>query len=92
MGLDKDEDQDNKTLVLCQRGKPPPFQISQRGLHGGPGGCRITSDNYEPPTAGMEPTWQEPSLWSRLQCGVLLLSPPLTHQEQLTRALERMVT
>ena len=70
-----------KVLVLCQWGKPPPFQISEWGLHRGPGGCTIRSDNSEPPTAGMEPSWQEPSLWSRLQCDVVLLpefsmSPP----------------
>ena len=77
MGLDKDEDK--KILVLCQWGKPPPFQISEWGLHRGP--CTVRSDNSEPPTAGMEPSCQEPSLWSRLQCDVVLLpefstSPP----------------
>jgi len=33
MGLDKDEDKKKKKiLVLCQGGKPPPFQISEWGL------------------------------------------------------------
>ena len=73
MGLDKDEDKKKKKLVLYQGGKPPPFQISEWGLHQGPGGCTIRSDNSEPPIAGMEPSWQEHSLWSRLQCDVVLL-------------------
>ena len=67
MGLDKDTEK--KILVLCQGGKPPPFQIQS-------GACTeglevAQSDvNPEPPTAGMEPSWQEPSLWSSLQCDV----------------------
>ena len=70
MGLDKDTEK--KILVLCQGGKPPPFQIQS-------GACTeglevAQSDvNPEPPTAGMEPSWQEPSLWSSLQCDVVLL-------------------
>ena len=43
--------------------------------------CTIRGDNSKPPTAGMEASWQGPSLWSRLQCDVMLLhefsmSPP----------------
>ena len=78
MGLDKDENK--KLLVLCQGGKPPPFQISEWVLHRGPGDEQ-SDVNSKPPTAGMQPSWQEPSLWSGLQCDVVLLpefstSPP----------------
>ena len=71
MGLDKDKDK-KKMLVLCQGGKPPPFQTSAWGLHRGPGVAQ-SDVNPEPPTAGMEPSWQEPSLLCRLQCDVVLL-------------------
>ena len=81
MGLDKDTEK--KILVLCQGGKPPPFQISEWGLHRRPGGCTIRCEprTAPPPPAGMEPSWQEPSVWSGLQCDVVLLpefsrSPP----------------
>ena len=41
--------------------------------------------NAELPTAGMEPSWQEPSLWSSLQCDVVLLHVP--HDSIRQRAL-----
>ena len=40
----------------------------------------------------MEPTWEDPTLWSRLQCDVLPLSPALIQEEQLTGVRESLVT
>ena len=60
-----DEDQDKKIILLCLRGKPPPFQSSEWGLHKGPvrrsGGGWGSSAQSEvitlnPPQRGWIPT------------------------------------
>ena len=62
-------------LVPCQGGNHLLSRSQSGACIKGLGDAQPTrSDNSESaPTAGMEPSWQELSLWSRLQCDVLLL-------------------
>ena len=78
-GLDQNQDK-NDTSYGSGR-EATSFPELRVGPEPRTGVRKIRSDNSEPPTAGMASSWQEPSLWSRLQCDVVLLpefsmSPP----------------
>ena len=78
-GLDQDQDK-NDTSYASGR-EATSFPELRVGPEPRTGVWKIRSDNSEPPTAGMASSWQEPFLWSRLQCDVVLLpefsmSPP----------------
>lgn len=80
MGLDNDEDKKNTSSV--REGSHLLSRSQSGACTEAPGDAQSdVNPDPTPPPAGMEPSWQEPSLWSGLQCDVGLLpefsrSPP----------------